>query len=59
MLKGGAGGIGARTLSALCEQAQNAVCDISVKSSLLFDICDEYTRVEKSLDGYGSDIRLP
>ncbi|MBW7910265.1 MAG: response regulator [Alphaproteobacteria bacterium] len=59
MLKGGAGGIGARTLSALCEQAQNAVCDISVKSSLLFDICDEYTRVEKSLDEYGTQTRLP
>ncbi|MDP2206702.1 MAG: PAS domain-containing protein [Alphaproteobacteria bacterium] len=49
MLKGGAGNVGASLLSVLCEQAQNAVSDISVKASLLFDICAEYDRVENCL----------
>jgi len=59
MLKGGAGNVGAATLAALCEQAQNAVSDISVKTSLLFDICAEYGRVENCLGVHGSGCKLP
>ncbi|MDP2204740.1 MAG: ATP-binding protein [Alphaproteobacteria bacterium] len=57
MLKGGAGSIGAAFLAQLCEQAQNAVSDISIKSSLLFDICAEYRRVEDCLTLHGSDCK--